>query len=167
MATRRKRYGRDTKRLTAKKRQALRPSQFALPARRALPIEDAAHVRNAAARLAQMRKRGTVTEREYRSALSKISKAEKTYGIRSRASRDPIRVCPVGTKIQSVIVDKSYFDRRDAIGWIKRHGFKNQKLDETTNTFRFRQDEPNRFEADDFRVIRLRPGVEAVIGCPR
>ena len=81
--------------LTAAQRRALRPSQFALPERLALPIEDPAHVRNAAARLEQMRRRGTVTSGEYRSALARIRAAEARLGIgpyrmrsRRRARRD-------------------------------------------------------------------------------
>jgi hypothetical protein len=67
--------------LTAAQRRAIPTSLYALPARRALPIEDPAHVRNAAARLEQMRRRGTVTPREYASALRRIRAAEARHGI--------------------------------------------------------------------------------------
>lgn len=75
-------------------------------------------------------------------------------------------ICNVGTEVQSVILDDRYFDARDARGWIMRHGFKATKVDRTDNSFRFRQKEPSRFLRDSFRTIRLRPGVQAVIGCP-
>lgn len=71
-------------RLTTAKRRALRSTQFALPRRRALPIENASHVRNAAARLEQMRKRRTVTPAEYRAARARIVRAERRLGIHSR-----------------------------------------------------------------------------------
>lgn len=91
---------------------------------------------------------------------------KRAYG---SAARDvqPIKNCPVGTKIQSVIIDNQFFDRRDAVGWIRRHGFRATKVDATSNSFRFRQVEPDKFENGTFRTIRIRPGVDAVIGCPR
>ncbi len=72
---------RDPHHLTAAERRRLRPSELALPARRALPIEDARHVRAAASRLEQMRRRGTITLSEYRSARSKIHAAAKRLGV--------------------------------------------------------------------------------------
>jgi hypothetical protein len=71
----------ESKRLTAARRKHLRPSQFALVARRQLPLVDKAHVRNAAARLTQMKKRGTVTASEYRTAKRRILAAEKRFKI--------------------------------------------------------------------------------------
>jgi len=68
------------KHLTAAQRGRLRPSQFALPARRQLPLVDRAHVKNAAARLTQMYRRGTVTLSEYKAARKKILAAEKRLG---------------------------------------------------------------------------------------
>lgn len=93
---------------------------------------------------------------------------KKTYGRATRdTKRETLRVCPVGTQIQSLILDNRVFDRRNARGWVKRHGFRDMKIDATENSFRFRQVEPTRFKTESFRTIRLRPGVEAVIGCPR
>lgn len=67
--------------LTASQRRHLKASQFALPARRQLPIHNRAHVRNAAARLEQMRRRGTITMGEYREAKRRVLRAEKKLGI--------------------------------------------------------------------------------------
>lgn len=80
---------RDTRRdvLSTRKREKLRRSQFALPKRRALPIHNAAHARNAAARLEQMRKRGTVSRAEYAKAHRAILRAERRFGIQSRSER--------------------------------------------------------------------------------
>lgn len=75
-------------RVSAAKRRSLRPSQFALPERRALPIHDAKHAANAASRLSQMHTRGTITEREYRKALSRVRAAEQRFGVgKARGSR--------------------------------------------------------------------------------
>jgi hypothetical protein len=73
-----KAYGRrDPGKLTAAERRKIPRSRYALPKRRALPLGDARHVRNAASRLEQMRKRGTVTLSEYRSARRRIEEARK------------------------------------------------------------------------------------------
>jgi hypothetical protein len=45
-------------RLTAAQRRALPDSAFAIPSRRAYPIHDASHARNALARAAQRKTRG-------------------------------------------------------------------------------------------------------------
>jgi hypothetical protein len=68
-------------RLTYQQKKRLRRTSFALPERRALPLTDAAHVRNAAARLAQMRKRGTVTPEEYRRAKRAIIRRACKFGV--------------------------------------------------------------------------------------
>jgi hypothetical protein len=91
-------HGERDPRVSAAKRRSLKPSQFALPERRALPLYDAERAANAASRLAQMHNRGTVTEREYRSALKRVRAAERRFGIHPNArqiervdGRDPRR----------------------------------------------------------------------------
>jgi hypothetical protein len=70
--------------LTTKKRKSLEPSQFALPEKKAYPIHDAAHVRNAAARLEQAKKAGKVSPSDYRRARRAIARAAKRFGIKSQ-----------------------------------------------------------------------------------
>lgn len=70
--------------LTAQKRKTLQPSQFALPEKKAYPIHDASHVRNAAARLEQAKKAKRVTPSEYRRARAAIARAAKHFGVRSQ-----------------------------------------------------------------------------------
>lgn len=79
----------------------------------------------------------------------------------------PTAGCPVGTQAQTLILSKTFFNQREAESWIIRHDFRISKIDETTNSWRFRQQPPEWFEKRSFRTIRLRPGVQAVIGCPR
>lgn len=69
------------RRLTRRRRQHLPGKSFALPARRALPIIDAAHVRAAVARLSMMLHLGHVTAREHASALRRIRAAARRYGV--------------------------------------------------------------------------------------
>lgn len=86
---------------------------------------------------------------------------------KERLSRDASPRCRVGTEVQSVILDNQFFSRAQAKSWIERHGFQAKKIDTTDDSFRFRQHEPSAFAGGSFRTITLRPGVKAVIGCPR
>jgi hypothetical protein len=74
----------DPRRLTYAERQKKPSSEFALPKRRKLWIGDKTHVRNAAARLAQMKKRGTVTAAEYAEARKAIERAGRRHGVGKR-----------------------------------------------------------------------------------
>ncbi len=76
-----------------------------------------------------------------------------------------------GTIIQTLILDKENFPTEAAAQrWVKDHGFRADKVDETERSFRFRQRDPDDFEPDGFgggerfRTIRLAEGVQAVIG---
>jgi phage-related protein (TIGR01555 family) len=72
------------------------------------------------------------------------------------------------TSTQSVIVSKKVFPTAErARAWLKKHGFKTSKIDETEESFRFRQREPGEFKPGSFRTIELRTGVSAVIGRPK
>ena len=87
-------------------------------------------------------------------------------GPRNSGPVAPQARCPVGTQVQSVILSKNFFNQREAKSWIGRNDFRISKIDETANSWRFRQQPPDWFEKRSFRTIRLRPGVQAVIGCP-
>lgn len=69
------------------------------------------------------------------------------------------------THVQSIILSKSRFgSEAEARQWASRNGYKNQKVDETEDSFRLRQVEPEEFDADSFRTIEMTTGVKAVIG---
>lgn len=78
----RARFGSSRDPLSTRKRKSLRASQFALPSARKFPIHDAAHARNAATRLEQARRRGTISRSAYVKARARIRRAEKRFGIR-------------------------------------------------------------------------------------
>jgi hypothetical protein len=81
-------------------------------------------------------------------------------------SRDSQARCPVGTRIQTLLLSRIHFPTvKRAREWARGHGFKASKVDPTRNYFRLRQADPKRFAK--LRTIRLRPGVMAVVGCPR
>jgi hypothetical protein len=48
------------------------------------------------------------------------------------------------SEVQSVLFDKDLFTRRSAISWLRKHGFKSSKVDETNRYYRFRQFTPNK-----------------------
>lgn len=67
--------------ISTKKRNALPSGKFALPAQRKYPIHDAAHVRNAAARLEQAKNGGKISDADYAKAKRAIKAAERRFGI--------------------------------------------------------------------------------------
>jgi hypothetical protein len=67
--------------LDADERGALPADEFALPAQRKYPLNDAAHVRNATARLEQMK--GRLTPSEYAAARARVARAAKRFGVES------------------------------------------------------------------------------------
>lgn len=76
------------------------------------------------------------------------------------------RLCPVGTKIQTLLFDKGKFSEAEAKKWASGHDFKTS-VDEKANTYRMRQAEPSDFSKGSFRTITLKSGIKAVIGCPK
>lgn len=78
-------------------------------------------------------------------------------------------LCPVGTEIQSLLLDKDKFSRETAIDWVHDHGYSVRKIDETNNYYRFRQSEPEEFLSGSFRTISLSQfgDIRALIGCPK
>jgi ADP-ribose pyrophosphatase YjhB (NUDIX family) len=67
--------------LDAAKRNALPESSFAWPEQRKFPIHDAAHVRNAAARLAQAVKSGRISKSKAGEIHKRIAAAGKRFGV--------------------------------------------------------------------------------------
>ncbi len=71
-----------------------------------------------------------------------------------------------GFEIQTLIFDKAQFTLDEAIQWCQDHGFRADKVDETENTYRFRQFDPSECAKDSFRTWELTDGVQAT-GCSR
>jgi hypothetical protein len=90
-----------------------------------------------------------------------------TYNGQKLARGGGVIVCPKGTQIQSLIFDKSEFNKTEAKFWAYKHNFKHEGIDEKANTYRIRQKDPKMFTEDGFRTIQLRQGVQATIGCPK
>jgi hypothetical protein len=71
------------------------------------------------------------------------------------------KLCPVGTEIQTLILEKEYFTKSEAKNWANKADFIYGFVDE-----KVRQKEMSEFEKDSFRTITITNGVKAVIGCP-
>ena len=70
------------------------------------------------------------------------------------------------TKVQSIVISKKVMNKAQAVEWVKSHGFRAKKIDETEGAYHFRQRPPGAFRKDTFRTIPFRPGVQARIGHP-
>jgi hypothetical protein len=68
------------------------------------------------------------------------------------------------TTVQTLIFSKERFSPEQAKSWAKEHGFGGKEPDETDESVRIRQRDPNEFQEGSFRTIELRPGVKAVTG---
>jgi len=67
--------------------------------------------------------------------------------------------------VQTLIFDKTVFKTAEAArAWAKRHDFHFGKVDETEDSFRLRQEEPEELQEGSFRTMVLTRGVKAVIG---
>lgn len=64
--------------------------------------------------------------------------------------------------IQTVLVHRCNRTLKDAEKWIEDHGFKNKKVDETRNYYRFRQYDPKHFK--HFKTIDVGDKVLIVVG---
>lgn len=70
--------------LTKAARDRISATTFAFPKQRKEPLENASHVRNAVARLHQVK---DVTEAERRAAWKRIQSAAKRYGVELQESK--------------------------------------------------------------------------------
>lgn len=65
--------------------------------------------------------------------------------------------------VQSLIFDQAQFSEADARKWVETHeGFGNHGVDTTSQSYRFRQYDPQHFSS--FRVQPFAPGITAVLG---
>lgn len=76
-----------------------------------------------------------------------------------------------GTTIQTLILSKETFPTMEAATkWVTENDFKADKVDETEDSFRFRQRDPAQYdpngfgEGEQFRTITVSDGVQAVVG---
>lgn len=77
--------------------------------------------------------------------------------------------CQTGLEIQTVIFDKASWDADRARKWLKDHNLRADKVDETEDSLRFRQQDPGRYVDGSFRTqdVEGTTGIKYVFGCPR
>lgn len=69
-----------------------------------------------------------------------------------------------GMAVQSVLCSKKKFSTAaDAAAWCNEHDFHAGKVDETEDTYRFRQFDPGECQEGSFRTTSLTDGVQAVV----
>jgi hypothetical protein len=72
------------------------------------------------------------------------------------------RHTPKGTsKVQSILFRKNYYTKKNAINWLKKHGYKYSKIDETDNFYRARQFPPRKYKK--FKTLTPTPGIRLII----
>lgn len=57
--------------------------------------------------------------------------------------------------VQSVQLRRSKFSKGEAFAWIRKHGYKAEKVDITPDFFRFRQIDPSRLHGFRFRTVEI------------
>lgn len=57
--------------------------------------------------------------------------------------------------VQSVQLRRSKFTKSEAYDWIRKHGYKADKIDVTHDFYRFRQINPERLHGFRFRTVQL------------
>lgn len=103
---------------------------------------------------------GRATKDEVRVAYSKLKNHVTKLALPELQER--------ATKVQSVICSKSVFKSvAEARSWVSKHGFKSSGVDETEESYRFRQFAPSQCTSGSFRTITLTKGVSAVICTPK
>lgn len=68
--------------------------------------------------------------------------------------------------VQSVIFDKDFYSLPEAVHWIKQHkDLVSRKVDETVNTFRFRQKNPETLKKNGYHFVtkKISIGISFVI----
>jgi hypothetical protein len=69
-------------------------------------------------------------------------------------------------KVQSIIIKKDNYDLEKACNWIVNNHFQLKKIDETTNTFRFRQFSPQALRKEgynNYKTLKLNPDIDLVV----
>lgn len=77
--------------------------------------------------------------------------------------------CPHSLIVQTLIFTKKLYEPHDVYAWLEEKGFKDNRVEETGQSYRARQHDPDLFVKGSFRTITMGRGqsdVKAVVGCP-
>ncbi len=67
-------------------------------------------------------------------------------------------------EVQALIFSDANFTEESAIAWARDNDFLFDKIEETEDSWKLKQKDPNEFEPDSFRTIDITEGVKAVAG---
>lgn len=65
-------------------------------------------------------------------------------------------------RVQSLIFPRDKWTKTEARAWLKSHGYKSRSVDETSQSWRFRQEDPDQF--DVLRTKTFGDNIKAVVG---
>lgn len=65
-------------------------------------------------------------------------------------------------RVQSLIFPRDKWTKPEARAWLKSHGYKSRSVDETSQSYRFRQEDPDQF--DVLRTKSFGDNIKAVVG---
>jgi hypothetical protein len=81
------------------------------------------------------------------------------------ARENPIKRCPTGSQVQSLVFSRDKFTTSSARRWAANHGFSAGYVDHKPNSLRIRQRSPEGWRR--MRTVSMAPGVRAVVGWKR
>jgi hypothetical protein len=105
----------------------------------------------------QHRSTGTVKRRRrvtYRKTRKTTKKTRRKVQQRRRTRKGT-------SKVQSILFRKNCYTKKNAINWLKKHGYKYSKIDETDNFYRARQFPPRKYKK--FKTLTPTPGIRLII----
>lgn len=71
------------------------------------------------------------------------------------------------SRIQSVLFKKKYWSFEQAVHWLMQHGYHSTKVDSTPTMYRFRQEDPYKFNSFSIKKIKHdKKSIDLVIGYP-
>lgn len=77
------------------------------------------------------------------------------------------KLCSEGLEVESLLFDKKIYSLENSMDWIYRHNYINATdVDETKNEYRFRQQEPEKFDKESYITKKFTNGIQAVMACP-
>ncbi|MCS7318233.1 MAG: hypothetical protein NZZ41_08025 [Candidatus Dojkabacteria bacterium] len=98
---------------------------------------------------------------QHRSTRTIKKRRRKVQQRRTRRKVQQRRTRKRTSKIQSILFKKDYYTKKDAISWLKSHGFKYNKIDVTEDFYRARQFQPRKNKK--YRTLIPTPGIRLII----
>lgn len=95
-------------------------------------------------------------------AIAYLLTPELFGGLPSLARENPSETLEEAMRVQSLLFPRDKWTKPEARDWLKEHGYKSRKVDETDRYYRFRQEDPAQFSV--LRTKRFGEDIKAVVG---